>query len=52
MLRAPRPYCEASKATNTISLKLGVVDNEKLLLLAVGKKLFATVSYQAMTLGG
>lgn len=34
MLRAPRPYCEASKATNTISLKLGVVDNEKLSLLA------------------
>ena len=34
MLRAPRPYCEASKATNTISLKLGVVDNEKLSDLA------------------
>ena len=52
MLRAPRPYCEASKATNTISLKLGVVDNEKLFLLALAKKLFATVSYQAMTLRG
>ena len=40
MLRAPRPYCEASKATSTISLKLGVVDNEKLnfFLLDLAKK--------------